>query len=241
MAFAPAALSSPVNLNHSRFKVNATSCKASKLVAHSAAFSRGGALRVGISNSNRLQDRGRRCHRRSTIEVVDAIGVFFGSVTGHTGEMADSLIDALGEAEPVDVGDIDSAADLSAFDALIVGVPTWHTGADTERSGTAWDSFIDDIKGMDSLKGKPCAVFGCGDSVGYSDNFCDAIEEVHDAFEGAGCKMIGYTDPSTYDFGESKSVRDGKFLGLPLDYENEYDECADRIDKWVAQIRTEMA
>ena len=36
------------------------------------------------------------------------------------------------------IGDLDGDA-VAAFDGLIVGSPTWHTGADTERSGTAWD------------------------------------------------------------------------------------------------------
>ncbi len=27
------------------------------------------------------------------------------------------------------------------------GAPTWNTGADTERSGTAWDNLLEDIKG----------------------------------------------------------------------------------------------
>merc|ERR1712205_247780 len=174
--------------------------------------------------------------------VLRAIGIYFGSTTGHTAEMADAIKDSLGDAgaDPVDVGEIDGPAELSDFDALVVGVPTWHTGADSERSGTAWDDFLDEIKQMDSLKGKPVAVFGCGDSVGYGDNFCDAIEEIHDSFAEAGCNMIGYTDPSTYDFGESKSIRDGNFLGLPLDYENEYDECDSRIEKWVLQILEEI-
>merc|ERR1719247_2896898 len=33
--------------------------------------------------------------------------------------------------------------------------------------------------------------FGVGDSAGYGDYFCDAIEEVHRTFASAGCKMVG--------------------------------------------------
>merc|ERR1712086_743461 len=113
-------------------------------------------------------------------------------------------------------------SDLNAHEGLIVGVPTWHTGADTERSGTDWDSLLDDIKDLD-LKDKPVAVFGLGDSAGYGDNFCDAIEEIHDVFSSAGAKMIGYVPTEEYQFEASKAVRDGKFLGLPLDANNEDD------------------
>ena len=35
----------------------------------------------------------------------------------------------------VDISDV-SADDIMACDSLIVGAPTWHTGADSERSGT---------------------------------------------------------------------------------------------------------
>ena len=35
----------------------------------------------------------------------------------------------------VDIGDV-STDDIMACDSLIIGAPTWHTGADSERSGT---------------------------------------------------------------------------------------------------------
>eukprot|EP00439_Symbiodinium_sp_Y106_P045211 s634_g5.t1 len=65
------------------------------------------------------------------------------------------------------------------------------------------------------LKGKVVAVFGCG------------------------AKMVGYVDESGYSYGESKSVKDGKFLGLPLDEDNEDDQTDDRIAAWVEQLKGE--
>jgi len=101
-----------------------------------------------------------------------------------------------------------------------------------------WDDYLEEIRGLD-LKGKPVAIYGLGDSASYGDNFCDAIEELHSTFEAAGAKMLGYSDPSGYDYGESKSVKDGKFLGLPLDGDNEDDLTPDRVKKWVAQLKEE--
>merc|ERR1719362_1987652 len=118
----------------------------------------------------------------------------------------------------MDAGEI-SAEDLAGYDGLIVGCPTWNTGADEYRSGTAWDDLLDEIKGID-LAGKPVAVFGCGDSQGYGDNFCDGIEELHETFAAAGAKMVGYVDAGAYQHAESKSTRGDKFLGLPLDLED---------------------
>ena len=139
-----------------------------------------------------------------------------------------------------EIVDISSAdiTDFSGFDGLIVGAPTWNTGADDMRSMTDWDDKLDDIREL-NLDGKPVAVFGLGDSCGYGEYFCDAIEELHDAFAAAGANMIGYTSPEGYDFTDSKALREGKFLGLPLDATNEDDLTEGRVKKWTEQLVTE--
>merc|ERR1712125_266431 len=100
------------------------------------------------------------------------------------------------------------------------------------------DDYLDEIKGTD-LCGKPVAVFGTGDSVSYGANFVDVIEELHSAFEAAGAKMLGYVTAEGYQHSESKSVKDGKFLGLPLDQDNEDDQTEGRVKAWVAQLKSE--
>jgi len=179
---------------------------------------------------------GARAGCRGNLQCVRAVGLFFGTQTGKTEDVAS----AVGEAAGVGAEDIGekSAADLAGYDGLIVGLPTWNTGADSERSGTAWDEYLEEIKTLD-LCGKPVAVFGVGDSVGYGDNFCDAIEELHNTFQAAGAKMIGYTDAGGYQHSDSKSVADGKFLGLPLDEDNENDMTKDRVTNWVSQLKSE--
>jgi len=166
-----------------------------------------------------------------------AVGLFFGTQTGNTEEAAGVISEKAG-VDAQDWGDLAETADLAGYDGLIVGAPTWNTGADEYRSGTSFDDYLDEIKEL-SLGGKPVAVFGCGDSQGYGDNFCDAIEEIHSAFEAAGAKMIGYVDSSPYQHAESKSEADGKFLGLPLDQDNEGDMTEGRVDAWITQIKGE--
>lgn len=173
---------------------------------------------------------------RSSRTASQAVGLFYATQTGNTENVASKIAEAAG-LEATDVGEY-SAEDLAGYDGLIVGAPTWNTGADEYRSGTAWDDLIDEIKELD-LAGKPVAVFGCGDSQGYGDNFCDCIEEIHSTFAGAGAKMVGYVDASGYTFDESKSVQDGKFLGCPFDEDNEGDASDDRASAWVAQIKSE--
>merc|ERR1712079_150003 len=165
-----------------------------------------------------------------------ALGLFFSTQTGNTENVATAISEATG-IELTEVGEL-SAEDLAGYDGLIVGCPTWNTDADEYRSGTAWDDLLDEIKETD-LGGKPVAVFGCGDSQGYGDNFCDGIEELHETFAAAGAKMMGYVDASAYQHEESKSEKNGKFLGLPLDEDNESDMSPDRISAWVKQIKGE--
>lgn len=52
----------------------------------------------------------------------------------------------MGTADPKDISDVDISS-LTEFDGLVVGAPTWNTGADSERSGTGWDSVLADISG----------------------------------------------------------------------------------------------
>merc|ERR1711897_88811 len=55
----------------------------------------------------------------------------------------------------------------------------------------------------------------------------------------AGAKMVGYVDAGGYQHAESKSVKGDKFLGLPCDQDNEDDMTEDRVDAWIAQIKSE--
>ena len=174
--------------------------------------------------------------RRKSRCACEAVGLLYATQTGNTETVAGYIAAASG-LEATDVGDY-GAEDLTQFDGLIVGCPTWATGADEYRSGTAWDELIDDIKGLD-LSGKPVAVFGCGDSEGYGDNFCDGIEELHSVFQSAGAKLVGYVASSDYNHEESKSDIDGKFVGCPFDEDNESDKSEDRAKAWVDQIKSE--
>merc|ERR1711865_1293647 len=144
----------------------------------------------------------------------------------------------MGGLAAVDIGDL-AGADIAAFDGLIIGAPTWHTGADSERSGTAWDEFLyGDLASLD-LKGKKVAVFGCGDQSGYGDNFCDAIDELATCFKDRGADLVGSWSVDGYDHMESKSISGGKFVGLPCDEDCQPDQSEDRVKGWVAQIKGE--
>merc|ERR1711948_77452 len=139
------------------------------------------------------------------------VGLFYSTSTGNTEAAADWIKQKFSGdiTDPTDIGEVD-VSDLEGYSSLIVGAPTWNTGADEGRSGTAWDEVIEEIKDLD-LSGKKVA----------------------------GATMVGFVDPSGYDFAESKSVIDGKFCGLPLDEDNESDMTEDRVAAWCEQISGE--
>merc|ERR1719293_376284 len=200
------------------------------------AASRGAAARTRAIALRLAAREGARAGCRGSRACLQAVGLLYSTQTGNTETVAEIIAEAAGvEATPID--DVE-AADLAGYDGLIVGTPTWNTGADEFRSGTTWDDYLEEIAALD-LKGKPVAVFGCGDSQGYGDNFCDAIEEMHSTFKAAGAKMLGMVDSSGYQHSESKSEQDGKFLGLPLDQDNEDDQTEGRVKAWVGQIKGE--
>merc|ERR1712084_74135 len=189
-----------------------------------------------LSGIRLAQREGVRAGCRGQLTCMRAVGLFWSTQSGKTEDVGGQIAEAAG-VEAQDASEV-SVADMTGYDGLIVGLPTWNTGADEQRSGTVWDDYLEEIKAADFC-GKPVAVFGTGDSVSYGDNYCDGIEELHNTFQAAGAKMLGYVSAEGYQHEESKSVSDGKFLGLPLDQDNEDDMTEDRVKAWVEQLKSE--
>lgn len=165
------------------------------------------------------------------------VGLVYSTTTGNTETVAGYIAEQAG-LDMVDIADC-TPDWLAEFDGLIIGAPTWHTGADTERSGTAWDDFLyGDLTSMD-FGGKPIAIFGLGDQAGYSDNFCDAMDELKSCFSGQNAKIVGAWPADGYTHTESKSIDGDKFVGLACDEDNEPDMSEDRVKTWLAQIKGE--
>lgn len=177
----------------------------------------------------------RRIH--ATAFARQKLGLIYGSQGGTTEEVAEKLSKMI-DIPKIDIDDVKDVQDLTQYDALIIGTPTHNTLAEEYRSDTGWDDIIDEVKKVD-LTGKKVAVFGLGDGNCYPEGFCDAMEELHRVFQSAGASMIGYVDSSGYEYGESKSDIDGKFIGLPLDEMNEDDLTEERLKAWVLQLKKE--
>ena len=165
------------------------------------------------------------------------IGLFYSFNTNKTAKNAEKIKKAFTtsvDIESVNVEEVDEEIFL-AYDNMVLGVPTWFDG----ELPNYWDEFMPAIEDL-KLKGKTVALFGLGDQVGYPENFVDAIGLLATALEDRGAKVIGLTSPEGYKFEGSRALRDGKFLGLALDIENQAGLSTERIEAWVEQLKKEF-
>lgn len=160
--------------------------------------------------------------------------ILYGSSGGNTSDIAERIKEAYGEATLVDVADADK--DSLDADVLILGTSTWGIG-DLQDD---FEDFIDTLSDAD-LSNKIVALFGLGDQDGYPDTFCDGMGFVYKTVADKCKKVVGFTGTAGYEYDESTSEVDGKFVGLVIDEDNQSDLTDERIEKWVAQIKEELA
>lgn len=189
------------------------------------------------------------------------------SGTGRTAAAAAHVARRLGPS----VSLVDAAAALPSGDpagwlgarfpgGLVVGCPTWATGAPAFRSGTPLDDALWRMRqraeaGEAPLRGVPFAVFGCGHAALWPDNFCDALAEAHAALAACGGVPCGAFTPAEDQqylcspasravappAGEGGAGRRTlSFVGLPLDDHSQAALTPGRIDVWCEQLRREF-
>lgn len=156
--------------------------------------------------------------------------------TLKTAQAAHKIEAAMGKDNVKAVGIEDAwTDDFKAFDNIIIGTSTWFDG----ELPTYWDEIKPEIESM-NLKGKKIAVFGLGDQKKYPENFADGVGILAEAFENAGAEIVGMTPIKGYNFEQSQALRDGRFLGLVIDVENQSDLTVKRIESWVNQLKKEF-
>ena len=162
------------------------------------------------------------------------IGLFFGTQTGNTESIAEQIQKELGGDRVVTLHDVSSveASDFEDYDMLIIGCPTWNIG----EMQSDWEGLYDELGSVD-FSGKKVAYFGPGDQIGYSDNFQDAMGILEEKISELGGKTVGQWPTDGYDFTESKAVKNGKFVGLALDEDNQSELTDQRIKAWTTQLK----
>lgn len=170
------------------------------------------------------------------MKQMKKIGLFYGSATSKTVAVAKKIQEAFG-GQAVDIISVENTGkkEVEAYEHIIAGTSTWFDG----ELPTYWDELLPDLDSM-NLKGKKVAVFGLGDQAKYPDNFVDGIGILGEIFEQKGATLVGFTSTEGYHFDKSAAVRDGKFMGLALDMENQQSKTEERITKWVEQLKKEF-
>lgn len=167
------------------------------------------------------------------------IGLFFGRTNGNTAAVASMIQREFHEQAGVEVELFDIAdyylEEMLDFDYLILGIPTWDIGQ-LQRD---WNAVIDEFDEID-LGNKQAAVFGLGDQLGYPDTFGDAVFFLADKLESQGARLVGSWPVDGYSFRGSWALRDGRFLGLMLDEDNQSDLTPVRVSTWVRQLLDEF-
>ena len=158
------------------------------------------------------------------------IGIFYGSTTGVTEEVANKISEKLDNADVYNIaGNLEKMND---YDVIIMGTSTWGYG-DLQDD---WQGVLDDMPSL-NLSGKKVAYFGTGDQSSFSDTFIDGIGIIHEKIKDSGVTLIGETETDGYTFDGSRGVEDGKFLGLAIDEVNQSDLTDERVEKWTEEIK----
>lgn len=163
---------------------------------------------------------------------MSKIAIVYGSSTGNTEKVAISIQNSLSEHQ-VDLYNVqDCGVDFyGEYENFIFGVSTWGEG-DLQDD---WDSYVNKFKKID-FSGKTVALFGLGDQEEYSDNYLDGMGSVYDIVIKNGASVIGSWENTGYEFDESTALRNGMFVGLALDEDNQSKLTDSRIIQWLGEI-----
>ncbi|ABF14133.1 flavodoxin FldA [Candidatus Palibaumannia cicadellinicola] len=165
------------------------------------------------------------------------VGVFFGSDTGNTENVAKMIQKQLSIDFNVDLFDIaiSTKEDLDKYDLLLLGISTWYYG----EAQCDWDDFLPTMKEINFSK-KIVALFGCGDQEDYAEYFCDALGTLRDIIEANGATIVGHWSTDGYNFETSKGLaNENNFIGLAIDEDRQPELTTTRVVNWVKQIQNE--
>lgn len=159
------------------------------------------------------------------------IAILYGSSGGNTEMVAKGIADLFdGDADLYNVEDI-SVNVIKPYKYLILGASTTGIG-DLQDD---WESFLPSFAKAD-LADKTVAIFALGDSASYSSSFAEAMKVMYDAIEGK-TNIVGSVVDEGYTYDDTLAVVGGRFVGLPIDEDNEYDLTDDRIGAWVDELK----
>lgn len=168
------------------------------------------------------------------------LGIFFAPSGGSVHKIARLLKQKLTEYQP----DLFVLSDITPLQLLdyhnlifvcsTLGRNTWEM-----EQKDPWSSFIPQMLRI-RLEGRKVAIVGLGDHVSYPNHFVDGMDILAHTVEEIGGQLIGATETRDYVFNDSRALKDGKFIGLPLDEDYESDKTEERINAWLEKINKQF-
>jgi len=165
------------------------------------------------------------------------IGIFYGSSGGNTEEAAEKILEALELTDDhlYDIGETGTDA-FDLYDMIIFASSSTGTG----NMQPDWAAFRDELESID-FTDKTVAFAGMGDQMMFPDTFLGGIGHLYSLVAGRAEKVVGGNWSSEgYEFNKSRFTKNGVFLGLALDADNQPELTDERIEKWVRQIKQEL-
>lgn len=168
------------------------------------------------------------------------IGIFYAPSGGSVHRVARLLKQKLSDYRPemFCITEIDVTCLLDYHHLILVcstlGRNTWEM-----EQKDPWSAFLPKLRRI-RLNDRFVAIVGLGDHVSYPANFVDGMATLATAVEEAGAQLIGETGTQDYVFDDSRALRNGQFVGLPLDEDYEKEKTEERINRWLEQIRPEL-
>lgn len=159
------------------------------------------------------------------------IALIYATEGGTTEDVCTRLVKLLGE-DNVDLIEVVSSSkeQVESYDNLVLASSTSGVG----ELQPDWDDLIDAFDDID-FSNKTIALLGLGDQDSYPDSFCGGISEFYEKVKDGN--IVGQTSTDGYDFDESNTVVDGKFVGLVIDEVNQEDLTDSRLEAWAGQIK----
>jgi flavodoxin I len=108
----------------------------------------------------------------------------------------------------------------------------------TQNDGnSSWYDGVELLKEI-ALSEKKVAIFGTGDSLRFSETFCDAVGILYEALKEKGAEVVGSWPVTGYNYVDSRAERDGVFVGLVIDEDNESNLTEERVKTWVECLKS---
>ena len=169
---------------------------------------------------------------------MNKTGLIYSFNSTKTAKAAEKIKEAFGpnfNIVPVNAEELTEELFLS-FTNLILGVPTWFDG----ELPNYWDEFVPALEDL-NLKGKTIAIYGLGNQVEYPENFGDAVGILGELVKERGAKLVGFTSAEGYNYESSRALVGDQFMGLLLDQETQPRLSKERIEKWVADLKSQFS